>query len=53
VLETAEEVINRIVDYRRRLRQALGAMPPVGNSAPRPEGRAEPAHAPESFENEE
>jgi flagellar protein FlbD len=37
VLETAEEVINRIVAYRRRLRQSLKDIPPVGNSTECPE----------------
>ena len=37
VLETPEEVINRIVDYRRRLRQSLRDLPGVHNSAEGPD----------------
>ncbi len=43
VLETAEEVINRIVDYRRRLRQSLVALPPTGSPAENPSCCQEPA----------
>ncbi|MDR3674007.1 MAG: flagellar FlbD family protein [Acidobacteriota bacterium] len=32
VLETADEVMNRIVDYRRRLRIPASALPPSDNS---------------------
>jgi len=36
VLETAEEVINRIVDYRRSLRVPRVAGAPVANTGERP-----------------
>lgn len=53
VLETATDVIDRIVDYRRRLRQSLKAPPPIENSPEQaescepPVGVAEPGEADE------
>ena len=53
VLETAEEVINRIVDYRRRLRRSLTALRKVENSTEDSDGHQEPASAGESPEDED
>jgi flagellar protein FlbD len=39
VLETAEEVVSRIVDYRRRLRHSLGTAPSDGVVAEDPDLR--------------
>ena len=41
VLETADEVMSRIVDYRRRLRQRVTPAPPVGNPEAQPEKNIE------------
>ncbi len=54
VLETAEEVINRIVDYRRRLRQSLAALPLIRDPAENPtcfEEPADPTKPPEDDED--
>jgi flagellar protein FlbD len=53
VLETAEEVINRIVAYRRRLRKSLTGLPPVGTSAENSNLREEPAPTAEPSEDED
>jgi flagellar protein FlbD len=42
VLESVEEVMTRIVDYRRRLRGAPVVMPPAANPVDQPEEPAEP-----------
>jgi uncharacterized protein YlzI (FlbEa/FlbD family) len=42
VLESVEEVMTRIVDYRRRLRGAPVVMPPATNPVDQPEEPAEP-----------
>jgi len=42
VLESAEEVMSRIVDYRRRLRRARAARPPSKNPVDQPEQPKEP-----------
>ena len=43
VLETAEEVINRIVDYRRRLRRSPANLTPIRYSAEPSDGSGDPA----------
>lgn len=53
VLETAEEVINRIVNYRRRLRQSLVALPPTGSPAENPSCCEEPADPTQPPEDED
>ena len=42
VLETAEEVMARIVEYRRQLRRPITAPAPVENPAEQPEKPEEP-----------
>jgi flagellar protein FlbD len=56
VLETADEVMNRIVDYRRRLRIPASALPPSDNSVGPGEnltGMKMPAKPQEPSEDEE
>lgn len=53
VLETAEEIINRIVDFRRRLRQSLREVPPVESPAEDFNRRDQPAARGESPGDEE
>jgi len=49
VLESAEQVITRIVDYRRRLRAARVGVPPLG----KPVAPDEPEKPPEPEESSE
>jgi flagellar protein FlbD len=56
VLETADEVMNRIVDYRRRLRIPASALPPSDKSVGSGEnlaGMKMPAKPQEPSEDEE
>ena len=50
VLETAEEVMTEIVEYRRRLRRPVTAVPPAENSVEHSEN---PARQPKSQEPSE
>ena len=53
VLETAEEVINRIVDYRRRLRRPLTPLSKTEDSPESAGGREEPASGGELSDDED
>jgi flagellar protein FlbD len=56
VLETAEEVIARIVEYRRRLRKPVTAVPPLENPVKQPDQPEVPEktdQTEESFEDGE
>jgi flagellar protein FlbD len=53
VLETADEVMARIVEYRRRLRRPLPAVPPSENPVEQPDKPRETETREESAEDEE
>jgi len=53
VLETAEEVMTRIVEYRRRLRGPVVVVTPSENSAAHSENPVEPAKTEEPPEDKE
>jgi flagellar protein FlbD len=53
VLESAEEVMTRIVDYRRRLRGPCVVIPPSENPEEQPEESAEPEMPEEPEESSE